>query len=152
MVALLNVYTGQFGSYTTLLWQVPALGLTAQAFLMTIVLGGGSPPVSPAARYIASVLSIVVAFASIWLMHDQRARAINHAEIAKRLSYRLWLTNLVGSSFCLDDAVPKAGTDTQNVWAVNRVIYQVWAGCMYLFIAADLVVICVVLAGTTWFT
>jgi hypothetical protein len=29
-VALLNVYTSQFASYTTLLWQVPALGLTAQ--------------------------------------------------------------------------------------------------------------------------
>ncbi len=129
MVALLNVYAGQFGSYTTLLWQVPALGLAAQAFLMTIVLGGGSSPVSPAARCTASVLSLVVVPASIRLMHDQRARAINHAELTKRLSYRLCLTNLVGSSFGLDDAVPDKGTDTQNVWAINHVIYHVWAGC-----------------------
>jgi hypothetical protein len=151
MVALLNVYTTQFGSYTTLLWQVPALGLTAQAFLMTIVLGGGSP-VSHAARYTASALSIVVALASTWLMHNQRARAINHAELAKRVSYRLSLTNLVGGSFALDDAVPALGADAQNVWAVNRVIYHIWAWCMYLFLAADLVVISAVLAGTTWFT
>ncbi|MFZ0226466.1 MAG: hypothetical protein WAL41_05875, partial [Mycobacterium sp.] len=147
-VALLNVYTGQFASYTTLLWQVPALGLTAQAFLMTIVLGGGSPSVSPAARFTASVLSIVIALASTRLMHDQRARAINHAELAKRLSYRLSLTNLVGSSFSLDDAVPDKGTDTQNVWAVNHWIYHIWAGCMYLFGVADLVVIYALLAGT----
>jgi hypothetical protein len=151
MVALLNVYTGQYASYTTLLWQVPALALTAQAFLMTIVLGGGSPPVGHAARYTASGLSIVVALASILLMHYQRARAINHAELAKRLSYRLWLTNLVGGSFCIDDAVPRESTDTQNVWAVNHVIYHIWAVCMGLFLAADVMVILALLAGCTWF-
>jgi hypothetical protein len=85
-------------------------------------------------------------------MHDQRARAINHAELAKRLSYRLSLTNLVGSSFALDDAVPAEGTDTQNVWAVDHMMYHIWAGCMYLFLAMDLVVIYALLAGTTWFT
>jgi hypothetical protein len=152
MVALLSVYTSQFGSYTTLLWQVPALGLTAQAFLMTIVLGTGSPPVSHAARYTASALSIVVALASVWLMHNQRARAINHAELAKRVSYRLSLTNLVGGSFGLDDAVPARDTDAQNVWAVNRFIYHIWTSCMYLFLATDVVVICAVLTGTMWFT
>jgi hypothetical protein len=146
-VALLNVYTGQFASYTTLLWQVPALGLTAQAFLMTIVLGGGSP-VSHPARYTASVLSMVVALASMLLMHYQRARAINHAELAKRLSYRLSLTNLVGSSFALDDAVPRHGTDTQNVWAVNHLSYFIWMGLMCLFLIADgLVIYALALAG-----
>jgi hypothetical protein len=83
-------------------------------------------------------------------MHDQRARAINHAELAKRLSYRLCLTNLVGSSFCLDDAVPAEGTDTQNVWAVNRVIYAAWAWCMFFFLAADVLVIYALLAPMGW--
>jgi hypothetical protein len=87
MVALLNAYTTQFGSYTSLLWQVPTIGLTAQAFLMTIVLGGDGYH----AQYLASALSIVIAYASVHLMHDQRARAINHAELAKRISYRLSL-------------------------------------------------------------
>lgn len=70
MVTLLSVYAGRFGSYTTLLWQVPALGLTAQAFLMTIVLGTGSAT-SRGAQLIASALSIIVAYASIQLMHNQ---------------------------------------------------------------------------------
>ena len=42
--ALLAVYAGQFGSYTTLLWQVPALSLTAQAFLFTIALAKDANP------------------------------------------------------------------------------------------------------------
>lgn len=152
MVVLLNVYTSQFGSYTTLLWQVPALGLTAQAFLMTIVLGAGSPSTGDAARYIASALSIIVAFASVYLMHNQRARAINHAELAKRISYTLSLTNLLGGSFGLRDAVPDKGADAQNVWAINRVTYGIWVRCMCLFGITDSIVIISLLLGTSWFT
>jgi hypothetical protein len=155
MVALLNVYTTQFGSFTTLLWQVPALGLTAQAFLMTIVLGAASPSISNGARFAAAGLSIIVAFASIFLMHDQRARAINHAELAKRISYRLSLTDKVlGGSFGLDDAVPRQGTDAQNVWTTNHIIYLGWRVCMALFAFADVFVILSISvpALTSWFT
>jgi len=141
MVALLSVYTTQFGSFTTLLWQVPALGLTAQAFLMTIVLGAASSSISNGARYAAAGLSIIVALAAIYLMHDQRARAINHAELAKRISYRLSLTKVLGGSFGLDDAVPKQGTDAQNVWTTNHVIYAGWQICMALFAIVDALVI-----------
>ena len=142
LVALLNVYTTQFGSFTTLLWQVPALGLTAQAFLMTIVLGAASPSITNGARYAAAGLSIIIAVAAMYLMHDQRARAINHAELVKRISFRLSLTSKVlGGSFGLDDAVPARGTDAQNVWTTNRVIYAGWQICMALFALTDLAVI-----------
>lgn len=149
-VALLNVYTSQFGSYTTLLWQVPALGLTAQAFLMTIVLG--TPQISHGARYAACVLSIIIAYAASHLMHDQRARAINHAELAKRMSYKLSLTNLLGGTFGLDDAVPAKDTDAQNVWSINRFIFRIWIGCMFLFAIIDAFVIISLLSGASWFT
>jgi hypothetical protein len=155
MVALLSVYTTQFGSFTTLLWQVPALGLTAQAFLMTIVLGAASSSISNGARYAAAGLSIIVALAALYLMHDQRARAINHAELAKRISYRLSLTNKVlGGSFGLDDAVPKQGTDAQNVWTTNHVIYAGWQICMALFAIVDVLVIISISfpALSSWFT
>ncbi|HTU73328.1 MAG TPA: hypothetical protein VMG38_07390 [Trebonia sp.] len=151
-VALLGVYAGQFGSFTTLLWQVPALGLTAQAFLMTIVLGAASPSISDGARYAASGLSIIVAFAAYRLMHDQRARAINHAELAKRVSYGLCLTRVVGGSFGIDDAVPGQGANAQNVWMTNRVIYGIWNACMLLFALADLAVIVSLLWAHSWFT
>jgi hypothetical protein len=155
LVALLNVYTTQFGSFTTLLWQVPALGLTAQAFLMTIVLGAASSSITDGARYAAAGLSIIVALAAMDLMHDQRARAINHAELAKRISYRLSLTNRVlGGSFGLDDAVPKQGTDAQNVWTTNHVIYAGWQICMALFALVDVLVIISISfpALNLWFT
>ncbi len=148
LLALLNVYTAQFGSYTTLLWQVPALGLAAQAFLLTIALGS---PISDDARYIASALSIIIAFASGFLMHNQRGRAINQAELAKRLSYKLSLKDFLGGDFKLDDAVLKKA-NAQDVWAVDHLIYQGWILCMGLFIIADLLVIVSVSTGRMWIT
>jgi hypothetical protein len=91
-VSLLTLYASQFGSYTTLLWQVPALSLTAQLFLMTIALGSGSK----AARLITSALSMIIAWASTRLMHDQRGHAINHGELARRISKQLHLARHLG--------------------------------------------------------
>ena len=144
-MSLLGVYAGQFGSYTTLLWQVPALGLTAQAFLLTIALGGTT---SSGARIMASGISIVVAVASVFLMHNQRGRATIHGELLRRVSEKLSLTDLLGGSIELEDAVPKRTTDAQNVWDVDHFIYQLWRWCMLLFVIADVVII--VSAALNW--
>jgi hypothetical protein len=142
LVSLLGVYAGQFGSYTTLLWQVPALGLTAQSFLLTIALQAGNGRL---ARILVCALSAVIAVASSALMHNQRGRAINHGELLRRLSEQLALTDLLGGSLEINDAVPKK-TTAQNIWAVDRVIYHGWKWCMYLFIIADGFII----AGALW--
>lgn len=55
--------------WDTLLWQVPTLSLTAQAFLFTIALG---PGVSQVARTIAALLSIVISCLSVTLMARHR--------------------------------------------------------------------------------
>lgn len=143
LLTLLNVYTTQFGSYTTLLWQVPALGLTAQAFLLTIALGSN---ISEAARVGAAVLSALIALASYSLMHSQRGRAINQAELARRTSSKLALKSFLGGNFILDDAVPSQ-TNAQDVWEVDHSIYQVWKICMLLFGIADLVIVLWVIFG-----
>ncbi len=52
-------------AYDNLSWQVPALSLTAQAFLFTISL---APSTSQAGRTIASLLAIFISFASIQLL------------------------------------------------------------------------------------
>lgn len=49
-------------------WQASALGLAAEAFLFTVALASGT---SEAGRFIASSLSIIVAFAALGLMHTQ---------------------------------------------------------------------------------
>jgi hypothetical protein len=123
---LLSVYATQFGSYTTLLWQVPALSLTAQAFLMTISLGMGT---SNIARLVASFLSIVIAGASISLMHDQRGHAINFGELALRVSKELGLTKVLGR-LAVDDAKPEL-SDSGTVWVGwDHRIYHVWKICL----------------------
>jgi hypothetical protein len=146
-LALLTVYTTQFGSYTTMLWQVPALGLTAQAFLMTIALGS---PISDDARIAASALSMIIAWASQNLMHSQRGRAINQAELAKRISAKLFLKRYLGDGFALDDAVPRQ-TNARDVWEVDHRIYAIWKICMLIFVAVDIVVIISVVWGFKFF-
>lgn len=141
LVSLLSVYAGQFGSYTTLLWQVPALGLTAQSFLLTIAL---MKDTSSGARIIACALSVIIALASAALMHNQRGRAINHAELLRRLSAKLGLSKFLYDSVELDDAIPKK-TNAQNVWAVDHLIYHGWMLCMCLFGIADGLIILAVI-------
>jgi hypothetical protein len=149
VVALLGIYAGQVGSYTTLLWQVPALSLTAQSFLLTIALNAGN---GTAARTVAAALSVVISAASYALMHDQRGHAINHGELAMRLSARLELSRLIKTGLEINDGVPKV-TDADTVWtwhheqAGRRVslraglMYAVWKGCMFLFLLVDVGII-----------
>jgi hypothetical protein len=54
----------------SMLWQAPALALTAQAFLLTIALGGNA--VSVFARALAAGLGLVVACMSMQLMAKHR--------------------------------------------------------------------------------
>lgn len=62
--------------WDALLWQVPALSLTAQAFLFTIALG---PDSSRYARIIASALAIVMSVLSLYLMARHRQAEITDA-------------------------------------------------------------------------
>jgi hypothetical protein len=92
-LSLLGVYATQFSSYSSLLWQVPALGLTAQSFLLTIALTHDS---SQGARIMASGLALLIALASVSLMHGQRGFAISYAWFVRRLSIQLGLGKLAG--------------------------------------------------------
>ncbi|WP_406437695.1 hypothetical protein OHB00_24810 [Streptomyces sp. NBC_00631] len=59
-----------------MVWQVPGIALTAQAFLMTIGLGPGSGQL---ARLGSGLLSVVVAFMSVELLMRHRLSAIADA-------------------------------------------------------------------------
>jgi hypothetical protein len=134
--ALLGVYSAQYASYTTLLWQVPALSLTAQAFLLTIALDGSSKP----SKALAAGLSIIIALASVRLMHDQRGHAINHGELALRVSKTLGLADQLGD-LNVDDAKP-ARANAETLWVGwDRGIYGVWKLALYLFLVADVIVL-----------
>jgi hypothetical protein len=63
--------------WDNLLWQVPVMSFTAQAFLFTIALGGGT---SRAGRIISSVLSLVITWLSVTLMARHRHAELTDAE------------------------------------------------------------------------
>jgi hypothetical protein len=110
-VSLLGIYATQFGSYSSLLWQVPALGLTAQSFLLTIALSHGN---SKGADIIAPALAMLIALASLSLMHGQRGFAITHAWFVRQLAMQL-------PSACRPDGVEDLDAEPQ---------LQVVRGCM----------------------
>ena len=83
---------------------------------------------------------MIIAVASVLLMHNQRGRAVNHAELLRRLSEKLELSKFLHNRLELDDATPRT-TTAQNVWAVDHLIYHGWIWCMYLFVAADILII-----------
>lgn len=62
--------------WDSLLWQVPSLGLAAQAFLLTIALG---PDASRTSRLLTSALGMVVAFLSVHLLVRHRQAEITDA-------------------------------------------------------------------------
>ncbi len=62
--------------WDNLLWQVPTLSLTAQAFLFTIALGSDSQRL---ARVVSCVLSLIVTFLSITLMARYRQGELSDA-------------------------------------------------------------------------
>jgi hypothetical protein len=64
--------------WDALLWQVPALSMTAQAFLMTIALGPGT---SQTARIITAFLSLVAAFATLQLFASNRRSELVDAHL-----------------------------------------------------------------------
>jgi general stress protein CsbA len=61
----------------SLVWQVPVLSLTAQAFLYTIALG---PDSSSFARIVSAVISIVITVLSVTLMARHRQSEVTDAE------------------------------------------------------------------------
>lgn len=68
-VVLYEALTARVGHRDALLWQPPALALTAQAFLLTIALGNES---SPIARFLAACLGLWVTYLSVQLMLKHR--------------------------------------------------------------------------------
>ena len=119
--ALLAVYAGQFGSYTTLLWQVPALSLTAQAFLFTIAL---AKDVDPEARVVTGILSVVASLMSIYLMFSHRVHAERQGRVAEDLALQLGAQR----------GPERYHRGAAGVWAgVNRGSFALWILGLGLF-------------------
>jgi hypothetical protein len=83
----------------SMLWQAHAWALTAQAFLVTIALGGGG--VSVLSRALASGLDLVVAYvnATLWrsIGASPRTGIADRQKLMQRLSKRRYSSSLTAS-------------------------------------------------------
>ncbi len=80
-------------AFDTLMWQIPTIGLTAQAFLLTIALGAGS---SRWARMVAGSLALVTALVAIQTMAKHRVNERTDSLILERVEKTFGIRNCSG--------------------------------------------------------
>ncbi len=144
-VALYQVITARRLAYDSMMWQSPGLGLTAQAFLMTIAL---SPDTKAVARLLAAILGLAVALLSIQLMSKHRYLESIDSRLAEELETRLGIQDKLGMKPHAS-AAARSGGRVQPGWLAKHRSFEFWRRGMALFAAADLFVIIVTLAGAS---
>jgi hypothetical protein len=87
--AAYTVLANRRTAFDTLVWQVPSLGLAAQAFLLTLAYG---PSTSSPARCIAASLSIVVAVVAIQTMMKHRANERTDTLLLEKIERELGIS------------------------------------------------------------
>jgi hypothetical protein len=124
-----------------MMWQTPALSLTAQAFLLTVGLQAGT---APAGRMLAGALGLGVALASMQLLAKHRLHEV-------LLSF--WLSNFEGRTQlpALNDRGDRHRFDSPEdparlgrvgAWlARDRSSYKWWLWTLAAFGAVDVLVI-----------
>lgn len=122
-------------AFDTLMWQVPALGLAAQAFLLTIAYGSNS---SVIARCIAGGLAVVVALVAIQTMLKHRANEKTDNLILKELESAVGIW--IGSDRNPHDSPAVRGRAIQNNLIEGRLAQgrsvTLWVTSLLCFAAA----------------
>ncbi|HEU5441890.1 MAG TPA: hypothetical protein VFU88_21600 [Ktedonobacterales bacterium] len=130
--------------YDTLMWQVPVLSLTAQAFLLTIALGASS---LPAARLVAALLSFLVASISLQLMAKHRHNEEVDARLAERLERELHFDTAIGFIPHVPPRLREAYVGVRANALVRRSSYKIWRFGLALFAVAAFGIIVVTVIG-----
>lgn len=89
--AVLQMAENRRGRTDAMMWQVPALALTAEAFLLSISLG---PDARGLARMLAAAAGMLVVGASLQLMYKHRYHEILYAEWLAEVEEQLGLPRL----------------------------------------------------------
>jgi hypothetical protein len=113
-----------------MVWQTPALSLTAQAFLFTIALGEGTS----GARLISALLALVAALASMQLMAKHRYLEIQDAKLLERYEEANDL-----------EPIHARPNDEEAAWYNQLSSYKVWLAMMASFALAAVGIVLVVL-------
>jgi hypothetical protein len=124
----------------TSMWQAPALGLTAQAFLLTIALDGS---VTDVGRIIATLLALMTALASSYLIYRKRFQARVSEQEFDKLAKLLYPGQEFGASF--EDRAKAINAPIPLL--LRRPATDVWILALYVFAAADLYILVLTAAG-----
>jgi hypothetical protein len=132
-----------------MMWQVPALSLTAQSFLLTISLGSGTVT----GRVIASGLGAIAAFATIQLLLKQRCMELTQSRILERIEADHNLQPLhthpamvaswawPGPAHDWEDTTGRLGAlRCLRLFLVNTRALNVWLLTLCMFTFADLLI------------
>jgi hypothetical protein len=136
-----QVVAARRAQWDSLLWQVPTLSLTAQAFLFTVALGGGDKW----SRSVASLLALLLSVMSVMLMARHRQSEIKDAH---------WLEDVESSVFKLGDwgahgeafrnqreAITEIYVGPPGSWIPLKPMFNLWAVGLSTFGLAAIAVI-----------
>jgi hypothetical protein len=132
-------------AFDTLMWQVPTLGLAAQAFLLTIAYG---PTSSQVARCVSGGLAAVVAMVAIQTMLKHRANEKTDNLILKEMEVGAGIS--VGAGANPHDAPMVRARAVENKLIENRLTQarsaRLWVTSLLCFGAAGVVALGLALA------
>lgn len=132
--------------YDQMMWQVPALSLTAQAFLFSIALASSA---SQATRLIAATLALFTSLMSIQLMGKHRHHELQDALLLEKMEQDLGMRPVhtrkppMGRSPSTGpNSSPGAGpARTPWLWLIGLSSYRVWVLGLGVFGLAAAVVL-----------
>lgn len=135
--------------YDTMMWQTPALGMTAQAFLFTLALNQDS---TRWARLIAASLSLALSLMVVQLMAKHRRHEALDSLLLRKVEARLGLKSLVGVAphghpnerppdhiQKVTSSLRRCTPGPKKFWAMSS--FELWMFGQYLFAAAALLIL-----------
>ena len=127
--------------YDTLIWQVPVISLTAQAFLFTIALGS----TSIVARLISASLAFVTSVISMQLMSKHRLHESIDSKLLEKLETTLGLDTLLGFPVHARPIDRAKLLGIKTPWLTRQSSYRIWMYGLALFALASVIVVIITL-------
>ena len=142
-------------AYDTMMWQTPALGMTAQAFLLTLALANDT---SGAARIASASLSVLISILVVQLLAKHRKFEMLDTLTLEDIEIRLNLTTVAGHFPHSQQRNPKLqvtlaqASGRTALWGPMRFwemsSFSLWCYGQYLFIVAAAAIIITVALGS----
>jgi hypothetical protein len=120
-------------SFDTMMWQVPALATTAQAFLMTIALGADT---ARGSRVLAALLGMVLAVLAAQLMAKYRSLEKIDSRVAEQIERRVRLDRVLGLPPHASASV-RADAGVRPPWWIRVSSYRLWLAGLLIFAMVD---------------